>query len=50
MTSRAGALNSKGGAELAIIALFALVGFVLAAAMVGKDSRDGNDWSQHPCP
>jgi hypothetical protein len=36
--------------QLTMIALFAIVGFVIAAAMLGKDSRDGNDWSQHPRP
>jgi hypothetical protein len=36
--------------QLAIIAVFAIVSFVIAAAMLGKDSRDGNDWSQHPRP
>jgi hypothetical protein len=36
--------------KLAMFALFAIVGFVIVAAMLGKDSRDGNDWSQHPRP
>jgi hypothetical protein len=50
ITSRAGHSTVKEVTQLAIIAVFAIVSFVIAAAMLGKDSRDGNDWSQHPRP
>jgi hypothetical protein len=33
-----------------IIALIAILAFVIAAAVLGEDSRDGNDWAQHPTP
>jgi hypothetical protein len=33
---------------MAIVVLFALAAFVLAAAAFGKDSRDSNDWACHP--
>jgi hypothetical protein len=35
---------------MAIIVLFAIVAFVLAAAALGTDSRDGNDWGWQPRP
>jgi hypothetical protein len=35
---------------VAIIALFAIVAFVLLASAYGKDSRDGNDWRTHSRP
>jgi hypothetical protein len=36
--------------SMAIIILLALAMFVLTAAALGTDSRDGNDWARHPRP
>jgi hypothetical protein len=35
---------------IATIVLFAFVALVIAAAVLGSDSRDGNDWGWHPRP
>jgi hypothetical protein len=35
---------------VAIIALLAVVAFVLVASALGADSRDGNDWGRHTRP
>jgi hypothetical protein len=33
-----------------IISLAVIIIFVLTALALGHDSRDGNDWAQHPRP
>jgi hypothetical protein len=43
-------ITRKEVTQLAIIALLAIVAFVIAAAISGQDSREGNDWDQHQRP
>ena len=35
---------------IAFIVLVAIVALMVAAPLLGADSRDGNDWASHPSP
>jgi hypothetical protein len=35
---------------VALMVLFIMVVLALASAVLGSDSRDGNDWGWHPRP